>query len=219
MKDQILTEARHLFARNGFAGTTVQAVATAAGVSKPSVLYHYPTKKDLLDAVVDEVLLRWRDRLPKILEAAATGVDRLDGVLGEVVYFFAEDVDRARIIGRLILDHPDETKARLSGHLRPWLALLAQYVREAQDKGRARPGLDPEAWVVQVVVQLVTVFPVVDIAAGILGDPTETARERLVGELVRMVKVSLYLDTAPEVAAAQPAAPRLVASSSPELSA
>ena len=72
---------------------------------------------------------------------------------------------------------------------------------------------------VQVVVQLVTVFPVVDIAAGILGDPTETARERLVGELVRMVKVSLYLDTAPEVAAAQPAAPRLVASSSPELSA
>lgn len=207
MKNAILREARHLFARHGYAGTTVQAVATAAGVSKPSVLYWYPTKKDLRDAVVDEVLLRWRDRLPKILEAAATGVDRLDGILGEVVFFFAEDVDRARIIGRLVIDHPDETRERLSGHLRPWLALLAQYVREAQIKGRARPELDPEAWVVQVVVQLVTVFPVIELASGVLGASADATRERLVGEVVRMVKTSLYLDSSPEVAVEPHASP------------
>ena len=141
MQKQILDAATRLFARHGYAGTTVQAVASATGVSKPSVIYWYPNKKALRDAVVDELLIRWREQLPRVMAAAASGEDRLDAVLGEVVFFFAENPDRARLLCRLMVDHPEETRERLAHHLFR-LAFLAGYVKEAQRAGRARAELD-----------------------------------------------------------------------------
>lgn len=198
MQKQILDAATRLFARHGYAGTTVQAVASATGVSKPSVIYWYPNKKALRDAVVDELLVRWREQLPRVMAAAASGEDRLDAVLGEVVFFFAENPDRARLLCRLMVDHPEETRERLAHHLRPWLAFLAGYVKEAQRAGRARAELDAEAWVIEVCILLVTSFPALDVAAGVLGEAPEAARERVVGAMVAMVKHSLYRDDAPQ---------------------
>lgn len=192
MRDRILTEAARLFASRGYAGTTVQAVADAVGVTKPSVIYWFSSKKALRDAVVDNMLLRWRALLPRLLQAAAEGEDQLDAVLGEVVFFFAEDPDRARLLNRIAVDEPEETRDRLQGHLRPWMALLAGYVKEAQRAGRARADLDPEAWVVEVVILLIASFSTAEVAAGVLGGDPDAARERLVGELVRMIKHSLY---------------------------
>jgi AcrR family transcriptional regulator len=197
MRERILTEAARLFAHRGYAGTTVQAVADAVGVTKPSVIYWYPSKKALRDAVVDQMLLRWRELLPRLLQVASEGEDRLDAVLGEVVHFFAEDPDRARLLNRIAVDQPEETRDRLQGHLRPWLALLAGYIREAQRDGRARPEIDPDAWVIEVVVLLIASFSTLEVSTGVLGGDPEDARERLVASLVRMVKASLYRDPPP----------------------
>lgn len=197
MRERILTEAARLFAHRGYAGTTVQAVADAVGVSKPSVIYWYPSKKALRDAVVDQMLLRWRELLPRLLEVAAEGEDRLSAVLREVIRFFAEDPDRARLLNRIAVDEPEETRDRLQGHLRPWLALLAGYIKEAQRAGRARPELDADAWVVEVVILLVASFSTLEVSSGVLGGDPEAARKRLTRSLVHMVKHSLYLDPHP----------------------
>ena len=198
MRERILTEAARLFAQRGYAGTTVQAVADAVGVTKPSVIYWYPSKKALRDAVVDQVLLRWRELLPRLLQVASEGEDRLDAVLGEVVHFFAEDPDRARLLNRIAVDQPEETRDRLQGHLRPWLALLAGYIKEAQREGRARADIDADAWVIEVVVLLIASFSTLEVSTGVLGGAPLDARERLVGALVRMVKTSLYRDPPPQ---------------------
>ena len=197
MRERILTEAARLFAHRGYAGTTVQAVADAVGVSKPSVIYWYPSKRALRDAVVDQMLLRWRELLPRLLEVAAEGEDRLSAVLREVIRFFAEDPDRARLLNRIAVDEPEETRDRLQGHLRPWLALLAGYIKEAQRAGRARPELDADAWVVEVVILLVASFSTLEVSSGVLGGDPEAARKRLTRSLVHMVKHSLYLDPHP----------------------
>lgn len=48
----VLRAARALFLEHGFAGTSVDAVTAAAGVSKPTVYSYFPTKDALFDAVV-----------------------------------------------------------------------------------------------------------------------------------------------------------------------
>ena len=50
--DGILDEAAALFARQGFAKTSVQDIATAVGLSKAGLLHHFPTKDAIHDAVV-----------------------------------------------------------------------------------------------------------------------------------------------------------------------
>lgn len=50
----IIDAASSLFARHGFARTSVQAVAEASGYSKAGLLHHYPTKMALYTAAIDE---------------------------------------------------------------------------------------------------------------------------------------------------------------------
>ena len=50
--EQILDRAAALFARHGFAHTSVQAVADAVGLSKAGLLHHFPSKDALHAAVL-----------------------------------------------------------------------------------------------------------------------------------------------------------------------
>ena len=51
----ILDTAAEVFARHGFAGTSVQQVADAVGYSKTGLLRRFPSKQALYDGVVDHV--------------------------------------------------------------------------------------------------------------------------------------------------------------------
>jgi AcrR family transcriptional regulator len=50
--EQILDRAAALFARHGFAHTSVQAVADAVGLSKAGLLHHFPSKEALHEAAL-----------------------------------------------------------------------------------------------------------------------------------------------------------------------
>jgi AcrR family transcriptional regulator len=51
---QILADATRLFSRDGYGDTSLQDIATAVGVSKSTLLHHYPSKELLLSAVLTE---------------------------------------------------------------------------------------------------------------------------------------------------------------------
>lgn len=64
---RILREARASFAERGYAGTTVRAVARAAGVDPALVYHYYDTKEGLLDAAttppqsfLDQIVTAWQ---------------------------------------------------------------------------------------------------------------------------------------------------------------
>ena len=67
----ILAEARALFAAKGFAGTSVRAVASAAGVDAALVHHYYDTKDDLFLAALQAPL----DPRQVLLPVAEGGVD------------------------------------------------------------------------------------------------------------------------------------------------
>ncbi|MEZ0363177.1 TetR family transcriptional regulator [Mycobacterium sp. pUA109] len=52
-RKRILAEARELFARNGFANTSIRAVATAAGVDSALVHHYFGTKQQLFAAAIE----------------------------------------------------------------------------------------------------------------------------------------------------------------------
>jgi AcrR family transcriptional regulator len=53
--DRLLAAGRELFAREGYAGTSLDAVAAAAGVTKGSLYHHFRSKSDLFEAVFVQI--------------------------------------------------------------------------------------------------------------------------------------------------------------------
>ena len=76
----ILATARELFARQGFAGTSVRSIATSAGVDAALVHHYFGTKDDLFVAAL-ELPVDPRERLAEVVALGPEGAgDRMVGV-------------------------------------------------------------------------------------------------------------------------------------------
>src|SRR5258707_1886324 len=69
---RLLDAATTLFMERGFDGTSIDAVAEAAGVSKPTVYARYRDKRDLFAAVLRDRIREWLAPLSAAAEAQAT---------------------------------------------------------------------------------------------------------------------------------------------------
>lgn len=70
----ILETAARLFHANGYAGTSVGAIARELGVSKATIHYYWGTKEELLEEIQERALLLLRERLDRMeVEQRETG--------------------------------------------------------------------------------------------------------------------------------------------------
>jgi AcrR family transcriptional regulator len=196
IRGEILAHATRLFATQGFDGTALQQIADAVGIRKPSLLYHFASKEELHQAVLDDVLARWKDTLPQLLLAATAGEGQFDAITRSILSFFAEDPDRARLLIREALDKPNEMRELLATHVRPVVANLAHYVERGKAQGRVFPDLDAEAYLFQIVVLVLAGVAFSESFSRLMPKKGAPPRERLHLELVRIAKASLFLGDA-----------------------
>ena len=64
----ILSAGLDVFSQYGFRGATLDQIATAAGLSKPNLLYYFPSKEAIHAALLERLLDTWLDPL-KALDA------------------------------------------------------------------------------------------------------------------------------------------------------
>ena len=62
----LLTEARRLFATQGYADTSIEQIASAANVTKGALYHHFPSKRDIFHGVCEQE----QARLAELQEAA-----------------------------------------------------------------------------------------------------------------------------------------------------
>lgn len=78
---QLIAEAVRLFGQNGLEGTSLDAVAEAAGIRKQTLLYYFPTKDALFDECLSEVAGRVAASLEQALEGPGEGWARAEAVI------------------------------------------------------------------------------------------------------------------------------------------
>ncbi|HKE20049.1 MAG TPA: TetR/AcrR family transcriptional regulator [Kofleriaceae bacterium] len=185
--EHILVAATRLFAAAGYGGTSLQDVADAVGIRKQSLLYHFPSKDELRRRVLDTLLSRWNDVLPRLLFAATSGEGQFDAIVAETIRFFAEDADRARLLLREILDRPADVQALIDTHVAPWVEVVCGYIRKGAQRGEIAPDVDPHAYVLGVIHLILSAIATAD-CFGRVAD-----RGRQLGEVLRIAKSSLFL--------------------------
>ncbi len=72
-RERILNSAEDVIAETGAIHLTLDAVAERAEVSKGGLLYHFPTKDALLEALLERQLARFQDRADKAMARTPEG--------------------------------------------------------------------------------------------------------------------------------------------------
>jgi AcrR family transcriptional regulator len=84
-REQILEVALDVFARAGYHGASMNDIAEAVGVTKPVLYQHFDSKRDLYQALIDEVGKGLVDRIAKAVTEATDGKSQTE--LGFQAYF------------------------------------------------------------------------------------------------------------------------------------
>ena len=97
-REQILAVALDVFATNGFHGASMNDVADAAGVTKPVLYQHFDSKRELYQALLEEVGSRLLEAIAKATAEATDGKSQTE--LGYRAYFrwVADDHDAFRLL-------------------------------------------------------------------------------------------------------------------------
>ncbi|MGO8876729.1 MAG: TetR/AcrR family transcriptional regulator [Acidimicrobiales bacterium] len=105
---QLIDVALETFASNGFNETTMEDIATAAGVTKPLLYQHFASKRALYLELIDDVA----SRLIAALAAAATAGSTRQRVEAGFEAYFRFTIDNQSAV-RMLFDAPhDEELAR-----------------------------------------------------------------------------------------------------------
>jgi AcrR family transcriptional regulator len=84
-KERILTVARDLFAKHGYAGTSIADIAGRLGTSKAALYYHFPSKEEILEALVAGPIATFAALADRAVTERPSTVDLLDSFIDLLV--------------------------------------------------------------------------------------------------------------------------------------
>jgi len=141
LQDRILDCAERLFSERGFAATPVRRIAKEAGVNPSLVHYYFGSKRDLLFAVMDRVLVPMAEAIAAMQQSGKAPV-------GEIAALMIGMADRhpslPKLIAREVMLSSGETQEIFARDYAPKLggALPGLLARE-QAEGRLTADLAP----------------------------------------------------------------------------
>jgi len=143
----ILDAAKHLFLERGYAGTSMDAVAAAAPVSKRTLYQYFPGKEDLFGAVIDSV---WSGLGGTAVPAGEDPRAVLRGFVERLIAHW-EHPDVIPLLRLIMAEAPRAPELSAAYYARgkaPAVATLADYLRPLAARGGLATA-DPELAAVQ----------------------------------------------------------------------
>lgn len=176
-RKKILREAIRLFATYGYAGTSVDMIARAAGLGKSGVFWHFPTKEKLLQAVLEKII---RDFIFQVV-SAARGIQKFDdkSLLSLAIRtderITLRDLAGSRAVFALMMESANfnnEAAPQFRNRWNLYRDFLSSVVQTGQKKGVFRRDVDPKWAGILIVGLLNGIFsqwfvdpPAIDLAA------------------------------------------------------
>lgn len=148
----IIEAARRVFSERGVSRTTLEQVATSAGVTRGAIYWHFANKVELFMALRDDVAMPLMDRLEAALQVEPGGdpLDAIERFLLAHIERMESDAPTRQTFEVMI------TKCEYTGEFGEALRCvirkshnveerLQHAYRRAAEEGSMRAGLDPEA--------------------------------------------------------------------------
>ncbi|MFI0422536.1 TetR family transcriptional regulator [Spongiactinospora gelatinilytica] len=127
---QLLGAAQEVFVENGYHAAAMDEIAERAGVSKPVLYQHFPSKLELylalLDTHVDDMVGRCREALA----ATTDNKQRVQAAIGAFFDFVSVQGEAFRLVFESDLRNVEPVRQRMERSLRESAAMISQVIQE-----------------------------------------------------------------------------------------
>lgn len=177
------------FATRGYEATSLDAVAGALGIRKQTILYWFPNKEALLDAVIDHSAGELTAALEHTLTRAGEGWARVEAVVKSVFRLAARRPELLGLLREMSRLGPPAS-SRLSDALDPLLGRATGFLEEEMEAGRMRRN-DPRLVLLAAYSAVVGVATEVEVYRALGEEPTARSLVRRRNELLRFLRSAL----------------------------
>ncbi|WP_417210733.1 TetR family transcriptional regulator C-terminal domain-containing protein [Antarctobacter sp.] len=140
-RQQILEAGLTVFSEAGFRGATLDRIATEAGLSKPNLLYYYPSKEAIYEALLRDLLETWLDPLQAI-DSKGEPVEEILSYVHRKLQMSRDFPRESRLFANEIVQGAPRIMPVLEGELRDLVDRLATVIKGWIAAGRIAP-VDP----------------------------------------------------------------------------
>jgi TetR/AcrR family transcriptional regulator len=187
--DRVLGAALASFGTRGYEATSLDALALGLGLRKQTILYWFPSKEVLLEAVVDRAGSELQAAMDRALARTGPGWARVEAVVNSV---FRLSVRRPELLGVVReasrLGPPVST--RLLASLEPLMARATAFFRAEMAAGRMRDQ-EPRLVLLATYSAVLGMATEVDVLRALGFDPTPRELVRRRRELLAFLRNAL----------------------------
>lgn len=150
-RDSILDAAEQLFLKQGVSGTTLQHIATAAGVTRGAIYWHFLDKGAMFNAMMERVKTPLESAMQLFDQAnAAEPLEVVRENMMRVLRVTVEDPKARRVfeIATLKMEFTDElneVRERRKQNQTAWMERTQSRIREGIASGQVKAAVDPYA--------------------------------------------------------------------------
>jgi TetR/AcrR family transcriptional regulator len=197
-RERVLEAALASFGTRGYEATSLDQLAAELGIRKQTILYYYPSKPELLDAVVDVSSAALVETLEAALTDAGSGWDRVEAIIRSV---FRLALRRPELLGLLRevsrLGAPVST--RLSDNLDPLVKRAREFLEAEMAAGRFR-STDARLLLLSTYSTVLGVATEVEVLRAVGIEPTLRSMVVRRRELLRFLQSALVVESPPQPA-------------------
>jgi TetR/AcrR family transcriptional regulator len=134
-REVILDAALEVFSLHGFRGATLDQIAEVAGLSKPNLLYYFPSKEAVHKVLLTGLLETWLDPL-RALDAQGEPLTEILGYVRRKLDLARDYPRESRLFATEILQGAPRMREAIEGDLRRLVAEKAVVMTRWMDEGR-----------------------------------------------------------------------------------
>jgi AcrR family transcriptional regulator len=191
--ERILDAALASFATRGYEASSLDALAAGLEIRKQTILYWFPSKEILLEAVIDRSAVELSAALEESLATAGDGWSRVEAVVRSVFRLAArrpELLGLVREMGRL--GTPAAT--RLVEALDPLVRRASEFLEAEMDAGHMRRH-EPGLLLLAIYSTVIGMLTEVEVLRAFGEEPTARSLVRRRNEILALLESALVTET------------------------
>jgi len=193
--ERILDAALASFGTRGYEATSLDSLAVGLGIRKQTILYWFPSKEALLEAVIARSTAELAEAMRTTLEGAGDSWDRVEAVVRSVFRLAARRPELLALLREVARLGPPAATQMTAG-LEPLVQRASAFLKAEMDAGTMRRH-DPRLLLLAIYSTVIGMVTEVEVLRAVGEEPTARSLVRRRSDVLALLRSALMTEQPP----------------------